>query len=85
MNQGKRIRINILYMNLNDTSGCFNDYLSIEDNGYEIERFCGRPSNEYAFLSRSVEFSDFPAHTQKFLARNGCQNILMERVLKYLI
>ena len=40
-------------MNLNDTSGCFNDYLSIEDNGYEIERFCGRPSNEYAFLSRS--------------------------------
>ena len=39
-------------MNLNDTAGCFNDYLSIEDNGYEIERFCGRPSNEYAFLSR---------------------------------
>ena len=63
-------------MNLNDTSGCFNDYLSIEDNGYEIERFCGRPSNEYAFLSRSVEFSDFPARTRTLMARNRLKYLL---------
>ena len=53
MRRGKRVRLDIMYMHLNDTDDCRADYLSIHDAGYEIERFCGKPANEYAFLSTS--------------------------------
>ena len=35
--RGKRIQLDILYMNLNDTDGCYNDYLSVQDSGYDRE------------------------------------------------
>ena len=48
-----RIEMQILYIDINDTDGCYNDYVSVTDGGQEIARYCGEPHVEFPLLSSS--------------------------------
>ena len=56
-----RIELQILYIDINDTNGCYNDYVSVRDDDQEIARYCGNPHVEFPLLSSSnkieVQFS----------------------------